>query len=163
MVKRFAGFTLIELLIGISLVAVLATFAIPQMETLLNKYALKTKIAKLDSYVDQARNLAAITECPVQMSVKPANNGIDIQVTVQKNTFLKGCSAWYSKTTRRTQRVFTATINEVSVPNQVDFRFSAVSGVLDVQTATNLTLIYAGRSAQISYLGIGSGVVSYAN
>ncbi|HEX4878222.1 MAG TPA: prepilin-type N-terminal cleavage/methylation domain-containing protein [Limnobacter sp.] len=161
MAKRTFGFTLMELSIGLALLSILLVAAIPSMNTILNKQALKAKVSRLDTYVDRARNLAAITECPVQMSLQPAAERIDVSVTVEHDPFLKGCSSWYSQTSSANNRGFSARLEDVSLTRAASLRFNAVSGVLDTQNQTQLTLSYRDKTVRISYLGIGNGVVIY--
>jgi prepilin-type N-terminal cleavage/methylation domain-containing protein len=155
------GFTLIEIVVGLAVVGVLAVSVIPSMNSVLNKQTLKVKVSRLDTYVDQARNLAAITECPVQMNLQPASAAVNLNVTVQHDPFLKGCSAWYAQTSSQNNRGFSATLNDVTLAGAVRLNFNAVSGVLDTQSQTRLTLNYRDKRADITFLGIGNGVVSY--
>lgn len=159
--KTNPGFTLIEIVIGLAVVGVLAIAVIPGMNSVLNKQTLKVKVSRLDTYVDQARNLAAITECPVEMSVEPGNESVNVRVAVRHDPFMKGCSAWYSQTNNQNNRGFSAQLDAVTLSAPVHLRFNAVSGVLDTQNQTQLTLNYRDRRAEITYLGIGNGVVSY--
>lgn len=161
MVKANRGFTLIEILIGLSVVGVLAISVIPSMNSVLNKQTLKVKVSRLDTYVDQARNLAAITECPVEMRLQPGNSAVNVNVTVQHDPFMKGCSAWYSQTSSQNNRGFSATLSNVALTGAARLNFNAVSGVLDTQSQTRLTLNYRDRRAEITYLGISNGVVNY--
>ncbi|WP_341237565.1 prepilin-type N-terminal cleavage/methylation domain-containing protein [uncultured Limnobacter sp.] len=161
MAKRIAGFTLIEILIGMAVVGVLAVAVIPSMNSVLNKQTLRVKVAHLDTYVDQARNLAAITECPVEMSLQPGNSAVNVNVAVQHDPFMKGCSAWYSQTNNQNNRGFSAMLGDVTLTTATNLHFNAVSGVLDTQNQTQLTLNYRNKRAEITYLGIGNGVVSY--
>lgn len=161
MAKQNSGFTLIEILIGISIVAVLAIAAIPDMRSFLDKQALKTTVSQLDTYVDQARNMASITECPVQMNLKPDNNNVTVSVTVNLNPFLKGCSAWHAQTNSSANTGFTNTLEDVTITAPVSLSFSAVSGVMVNNNATTLTMNYRDWSANVKFLGIGSGVVNY--
>jgi prepilin-type N-terminal cleavage/methylation domain-containing protein len=161
MAKTNLGFTLMEILIGLAVVGVLAVSVIPGMNSVLNKQTLKVKVSRLDTYVDQARNLAAITECPVKMNLQPANGAVNVNVTVQHDSFMKGCSAWYAQTGSQNNRGFSATLSNVTLAGAVDLNFNAVSGVLDTQNQTRLTLNYRDKRADITYLGIGNGVVSY--
>ena len=161
MAKNTLGFTLLEILIGLTVIGILATSAIPMMNGIIAKQALKVKVTRLDTYVDKARNLAAITECPVQMNLEPDNNNISVDIQVQLDPFLKGCSAWYSQTSSPNQRGFSATLDDVTLNNSTRLNFNAVSGVLDTQNQTRLTLNYRNKRAEISYLGIGNGVASY--
>lgn len=146
---------------GLAIVGVLAVAVIPSMSGMLNKQTLKVKVSRLDTYVDQARNLAAITECPVQMRMQPAGSGMNIIISVVLDPFLKGCSAWYSDSSNQNNRQFSATIANVSLVNSVLLNFNAVSGVLNTQNQTNLTLNYRNRRALISFQGIGNGVAIY--
>lgn len=155
------GFTLIEILIGLAVVGVLAISVIPNMNSVLNKQTLKVKVSRLDTYVDQARNLAAITECPVQMELKPANDRVNVSVTVKHDPFMKGCTAWYAQTKNQNNREFSATLSNVTLAGAVRLDFNAVSGVLDTQHQKRLTLNYRDKRAEITYLGIGNGVVNY--
>jgi len=161
MVKHQHGFTIFEILIGLSIVGLMAVLVIPSLGTVLNTQALKTKVSRLDAFVDKARNLAAITECPVQMNLQPDNNSVAVGVQVQLDPFLKGCSAWYAQATGSNNRGFTGTIDDVGLNTAVSLRFSAVSGVLDNQGSGQLTLTYKNKLAQISYQGIGNGVATY--
>ena len=161
MVRHQHGFTIFEILIGLSIVGLMAVLVIPGLGTVLNTQALKTKVSRLDAYVDKARNLAAVTECPVQMNLQPANNSVAVGVQVQLDPFLKGCSAWYSQAAGNNNRGFTASIDDVRLGKAVSLRFSAVSGVLDNQGSGQLTLNYKNKLARISYQGIGNGVATY--
>jgi prepilin-type N-terminal cleavage/methylation domain-containing protein len=161
MVNSNQGFTLMEILIGLAVVGVLAVSVVPGMNSVLNKQTLKVKVSRLDTYVDQARNLAAITECPVEMNLQPANDAVNVNVTVQHDPFMKGCSAWYAQTGNQNNRGFAATLGNVTLADAVRLNFNAVSGVLDTQNQTRLTLNYRDKRAEIIYLGIGNGVVSY--
>lgn len=161
MVRHQHGFTIFEILIGLSIVGLMAVLVVPSLGTVLNTQALKTKVSRLDAFVDKARNLAAITECPVQMNLQPGNNSVAVGVQVQLDPFLKGCSAWYSQVTDSNNRGFTGTIDDVGLSTAVSLRFSAVSGVLDNQGSGQLTLNYKNKLAQISYQGIGNGVATY--
>lgn len=161
MVKHLLGFTIFEILIGLSIVGLMAALAIPSLSAVLNTQALKTKVSRLDAYVDKARNLAAVTECPVQMNLQPDNNRVAVGVQVQLDPFLKGCSAWYSQATDSNNRGFTGSIDDVRLGSAVSLRFSAVSGVLDNQGSGQFTLNYKNKLAKISYRGIGNGVATY--
>lgn len=162
MARLQQGFTMFEILIGLAVIGILASLVIPNMSSALNKQALKVKVTRLDTYVDQARNLAAITECPVLLNLQPRDNNVAIDVQVELDPFLKGCSAWYSQTTGQEHRGFSATLENVTANHAVNLRFDAVSGVLDTQNPTQLTLSYKNQRAAIRYLGIGNGVASYA-
>lgn len=159
--KSSPGFTLLEVLFGLTIIGILAVAVIPSMSAVLNKHTLKLKVSRLDTYVDQARNLAAITECPVQMNLQPTHSAVSVNVQVELDPFLKGCTAWHSQTTHQNNRGFTAVLENVTLASFTGLRFSAVSGMLDTQNQTNLTLSYKDRIAQIRYRGIGNGVVSY--
>ncbi|WP_334120370.1 prepilin-type N-terminal cleavage/methylation domain-containing protein [Limnobacter sp.] len=161
MVKVNQGFTLMELMIGLAVVGVLAVSVIPSMNSVLNKQTLKVVVSRLNTYVDQARNLAAITECPVKMSLRPGNGAVNVQVAVEHDPFMKGCTAWYSQTNNQNNREFSATLDNITLASAVSLHFNAVSGVLDTQNQTRLTLNYRDKRAEITYLGIGNGVVSY--
>ena len=161
MVKQQHGFTIFEILIGLSIVGLMAVLVIPGLGTVLNTQALKTKVSRLDAYVDKARNLAAVTECPVQMNLQPGSNSVAVGVQVQLDPFLKGCSAWYAQATDSNNRGFTGNIDDVRLSTAVSLRFSAVSGVLDNQGSGQLTLNYKNKLARISYQGIGNGVATY--
>ena len=161
MVRHQHGFTIFEILIGLSIVGLMAVLVIPGLGTVLNTQALKTKVSRLDAYVDKARNLAAVTECPVQMNLRPDNNSMAVGVQVQLDPFLKGCSAWYAQATDSNNRGFTGNIDDVRLNTAVSLRFSAVSGVLDNQGSGQLTLNYKNKLARISYQGIGNGVATY--
>ena len=161
MVKHPRGFTILEILIGLAVIGLLAVLVIPSIGAVLNKQALKVKVSRLDAYVDKARNLAAVTECPVQMNLQPDNNSVTVGVEVQLDPFLKGCSAWYSQAAGSSNRGFTGTIEDVRLGSAISLRFSAVSGVLDNQGSGQLTLNYKNKLAQISYQGIGNGVATY--
>lgn len=156
-----AGFTLFEILIALAVVGVIAVLVVPNLGAVLNKQALKVKVSRLDAYVDKARNLAAVTECPVEMNLQPASNHIAVGVQVQLDPFLKGCSAWYAQANSGGNRGFTGSIDNVQLDRAVNLRFSAVSGVLDSQSGGQLTLNYRDRLVQISYQGIGNGVAAY--
>jgi len=161
MVKHPHGFTILEILIGLSIVGLLALLVIPSVGTVLKTQALKVKVSRLDAYVDKARNLAAVTECPVQMDLQPDNNSVAVGVQVQLDPFLKGCSAWYSQAVGSNNRGFSGSIDDVRLGSAVSLRFNAVSGVLDNQGSGQLTLNYKDKLAQISYRGIGNGVATY--
>jgi prepilin-type N-terminal cleavage/methylation domain-containing protein len=161
MVRHQHGFTIFEILIGLSIVGLMAVLVIPGLGTVLNTQALKTKVSRLDAYVDKARNLAAVTECPVQMNLQPGSNSVAVGVQVQLDPFLKGCSAWYAQATDSNNRGFTGNIDDVRLSTAVSLRFSAVSGVLDNQGSGQLTLNYKNKLARISYQGIGNGVATY--
>lgn len=161
MVRHQHGFTIFEILIGLSIVGLMAVLVIPGLGTVLNTQALKTKVSRLDAYVDKARNLAAVTECPVQMNLQPGSNSVAVGVQVQLDPFLKGCSAWYAQATDSNNRGFTGNIDDVRLYTAVSLRFSAVSGVLDNQGSGQLTLNYKNKLARISYQGIGNGVATY--
>lgn len=159
--KSNHGFTLLEILIGLAIIGVVAVAVIPGMNSQLNKQTLKTKVSRLDTYVDQARNLAAVTECPVQMNLNPAAGLVNINVHVQLDPFLRGCTAWYSQTRNNSHRGFSASLSDVTMATPVNLHFNAVSGVLSTHDQPELTLIYRNKHADISYLGIGNGVVNY--
>lgn len=159
--KLSKGLTLIEILLVLVVIGLMAATAIPSMSSILNKQALKTKIARLDVYVDKARNLAATTECPVIMRLRPENGDATVEVIVENDPFLKGCSAWHATANNRNNHRFSATLDDVTLDNGVNLQFSAVSGVLDRRRQTRLTLRFRGRTAEISYQGIGKGVVTY--
>ncbi len=161
MVKANDGFTIIEILIGLAIVGVMALLVIPNMNSVLNKQTLKVKVSRLDTYVDQARNLAAITECPVRMELLPENNAVNVSVSVIHDSFMKGCSAWFDQTNSVSDRGFSAMLSDVTVASTVQLNFNAVSGALDTQNQRNLTLNYRDKRALITYLGIGNGVVTY--
>ena len=161
MVKQQHGFTIFEILIGLSIIGLMAVLVIPSLGAVLNTQALKTKVSRLDAYVDKARNLAAVTECPVQMNLQPGSNSVAVGVQVQLDPFLKGCSAWYSQAAGSNNRGFSGSIDDVRLNTAVSLRFSAVSGVLDNQGGGQLTLNYKNKLAQISYQGIGNGVATY--
>lgn len=162
MVKSPDGFTLMEVLIGLAVLGVLASMAMPSMNTALNKHALKVQVTRLDTYIDQARNLAAITECPVQLALQSNGGDVAVNVQVELDPFLKGCSAWYAQSSDPAQRGFSGTLKNIALNNSINFRFDAVSGVLGSQNQTPLTLKYKNQYVEISYLGIGNGVAIYA-
>ncbi|MCR2745829.1 pilus assembly FimT family protein [Limnobacter parvus] len=159
--KSNSGFTLPEVLFCLSIIGIFAVAVVPGMSAVLNTHALKVKVSRLDTYVDQARNLAAITECPVQMNLQPAQSAVNVSVQVELDPFLKGCTAWHSQTVDQNNRGFNAVLENVTLASVTGLRFSAVSGRLDAQNQTDLTLSYRDRIAQIRYQGIGNGVVKY--
>lgn len=161
MVNSNHGFTLLEVLIGLAIVGVIAAAGIPGMISVIDKQTLKVKVSRINSLVDQARNLAATTECPVQMDFKPVGEAVTVDVKVENNSFLKGCSAWYAQTTNANSRQFAERLDNVTLSGQAILNFNAVTGVLNTNNQTRLTLNYKSRQASITFVGIGNGVVEY--
>lgn len=162
MAKTTHGFTLLEVLIGLAIVGIIAVSAIPHMNSFLDKQVLKVHVSRLNTYVDRARNLAAVTECPVSMNLQPGSSTVNININVLNSPFMKGCSAWHSQTnSTSSSTTITATLDNVSLRSEADLNFNAVSGVLNAQNQTLITLEYKDIKAAITYLGVGNGVVRY--
>lgn len=161
MVKSNNGFTLLEVIIGLGIVSLLALSVIPNMSAFLDKQVLKVNVSRLNTYVDRARNLAAVTECPVLMKLQPGSGAVNINVSVEHDSFMRGCTSWYSQSNGSSNRTFSASLDNVTLTHSTDLRFNAVSGVLNTNSQALVTLKYKDKLAAITYLGIGNGVVSY--
>lgn len=155
------GYTLPEILIGLMIVSLMAAFVLPDMRALLDKQGLKVKIARLQTYVDQARHLAATTECPVRVTLNPNQDAIDVQLAVQRDTFMRGCSAWHSQTTNPEELTWSISLEGLTLEQNALLEFKAVSGALNSSHQTRLVLSHKSSQAQVIYFGIGHGMVEY--
>jgi prepilin-type N-terminal cleavage/methylation domain-containing protein len=162
MVDVQKGYTLPEILISVVVVSVMAMAIIPDMRHLMDRQGLKVKVARLQTYVDQARHLAATTECPISLNLTPSGDSIDLRLIVQLDPFMRGCSDWHRQASNPQALEWSGRLEGVTLQSVADLRFNAISGVLDATRQTSLSLNHKSQQARVSYLGIGHGIVEYA-
>lgn len=85
--KPMAGFTLVELLVVITLVSVIASYAIPSMESLLKNSQRHSVVSDMVRLINLARNTAimdqqTVTVCPLDNANKCTDSWDSIPITV---------------------------------------------------------------------------------